>query len=73
MQKEALPSHKLQDHLILELQNPFILKEGNSSQGNFQNQLSNPSLSHMEQECEESLIQRKIHVQQNSKEDLGYW
>ena len=32
----------------------------NLSQRNFQNQLSHPGLSHIEQECQESLIQGKI-------------
>ena len=35
-----------------------------SSQRNSQNHLSYPSLSHKEQECQESLIQGKIHIQQ---------
>ena len=42
-----------------------IFLEDNISQRNGQNQLSNPSLSHTEQECQESLIQGKIHIQQN--------
>ena len=58
MQKEVLLLHKLQDH--------------NPSQRNCQNQLSNPSLSHIEQECQESLIQGKIHIQQNWSEGLEY-
>ena len=37
-----------------------------------QNQLSNPGLSYIEQECQESLIQGKIHSQQNSNKDLEY-
>ena len=58
VQKEDLPSHKLRDHA-------FGLKEDNLSQRNCQNQLSHPGLSHIEQECQESLIQGKIHNQQN--------
>ena len=69
MQKEVLSSHKLQDHAI-EYQNPFRLKEDNLSQRNCLNQLSHPGLSHIEQECQENLIQGKIHNQQNSNEDL---
>ena len=45
--------------------NLFRLKEDNPSQRNCQNELSQPSLSHIEQECQESLIQGKIHIQQN--------
>ena len=36
--------------------NLFRLKEDKPSQRNCQNQLSQPSLSHIEQECQESLI-----------------
>ena len=43
MQKEVLPSHKLRD--------PCGLKEDNLSQRNCQNQLSQPDLPHIEQEC----------------------
>ena len=46
-QKEVLPSHKLQDHAY-------------SSLKNCQNPMSHPSLSHIEQECQESLIHGKI-------------
>ena len=60
MKKEGLPSHKLQGH-VYEYYNPFGVQEDNHSQRNCQNQLSHPSLSHIEQECQESLIQRKIH------------
>ena len=49
-----------------------LKKEENPSQRNCQNQLSHPSLSHIEQECQESLIQGKIHIQQNSNEGLEY-
>ena len=61
MQKEVLPSHKLQDHAYT-WQNPLGLQEDNQSQINCQNQLRHPSLSHIEQECQESLIQWKIFV-----------
>ena len=47
VQKEILPSHKLQDHAY-EYQNPFGLKEDNLSQRNCQNQLSHQGLSHTE-------------------------
>ena len=52
--------------------NPVILKEDNLSQKNCRNQLSHPGLSHTKQECQESLIQGKIHNQQNSNEGLKY-
>ena len=42
------------------------LKEGNPSERNCQNQLSHPTLSHIEQERQGSLI----NIQQNLKEDL---
>ena len=71
MQKEVLLSYKLQDYAY-EYQNPFELKEDNLSQRNCQNQLSHPGLSHTEQECQESLIEGKIHNQQNSNEALKY-
>ena len=71
MQKEDLPSHKLRDHAY-EYHNLFGLKEDNLSQRNCQNQLSHPGLSHIEQECHESLIQGKIRNQQNSNEGLKY-
>ena len=51
MQKEVLPLHKLQDHAY-EQQNPFGLKEYNSTQRNCQNQSSHLSLSHIEQGCQ---------------------
>ena len=44
---------------IHEYYNPFKLKEDNLSERNFQNQLSHPGFSHIEQECQESLISRK--------------
>ena len=69
VQKEVLPSHKLQDHAY---EYPLELKEDNLSQRNCQNQLSHSSLSHTEPECQESLIQGKIHIQQNSKEGLQH-
>ena len=71
VQKEVLPWHTLQDHAY-EYYNPFRLKEDNLSQRNSQNQLSHPGLSHIEQECWESLIQEKIHNQQNSNKGLKY-
>ena len=55
MQKEVLPSHKLQDHAY-EQQNLFGLKKDNPSQRNWQNQLSHPTSSHNEHEFQESLI-----------------
>ena len=48
------------------------LKEDNLSQCNCQNQLRHPSLSHIEQECQKSLIQGKIYIQQNLNEALKY-
>ena len=45
--------------------NPFGLKEDNPSQRNCLNQLSHPSLSHIEQQCHETLLQGKTHIQQN--------
>ena len=71
VQKEILPSNKLRDHAY-EYENPFRLKEDNLSQRNCQNQLSHLGISHVEQECKESLIQGKIHNQQNSNEGLEY-
>ena len=62
VQKEVLLSHKLRDHAY-EDQNPFELKEDNFSQRNCQNELSHSGLCHTEQECQESLIQGKIHNQ----------
>ena len=72
MEKEALPSNKLQD-LGYEEQNPFRLNKDNPSKRNCQNQSSHPSFSHIEQECQESLIQGKICIQQKLSEDLEYW
>ena len=71
VQNEVLPSHKLRDHAY-EYENPFRLKEDNLPQRNCQNQLSHLGLSHIEQECQESLIQGKIHNQQNANEGLKY-
>ena len=48
------------------------IARSNLSQGNCQNQLSHPGLSHTKQECQESLIQGKIHNQQNLNEGLEY-
>ena len=64
VQEEVLLSHKLRDYAY-EYQIPFKLKEDNASQSNCQNQLCHPGLSHIEQECQENLIQGKIHIQQN--------
>ena len=50
----------------------FQIKEDNPSQINFQSQLSDPGLSDREQECQESLIQGKIHNQENLNEGLKY-
>ena len=72
LQNKVLPSHKVQDP-VYEWQNPLGLKEDNPSQRYCQNQLSHPILSHIDQECQGSLIQGKIHIQQNLKEDLEYW
>ena len=33
--------------------------------------ISHPSLSHIEQECQESLIQGKTHIEQNLDDDVG--
>ena len=71
VKKEVLPSHKLKVH-PLEQQNPFGLKEDSPSQRNCQNQLSHPRLSHIQQECQESLIQEKIQIQQNSNKGFEY-
>ena len=71
VRKEDLPSHKLRDHAY-EYWNPFGLKEYNLSQRNCQNQLSHSGLSHIEQECQESLIQGKIHNQQNLNKGFKY-
>ena len=67
MKKEVLPSHKLSDHAY-EYYNPLRSKEDKPTQRNCQNQLSYPRLSHIEQECQKSLIQGKIPNQQNSKD-----
>ena len=71
MQKEVFLSHKLQDHAYKQ-KNLLELKEDNPSQINFQNQLSHPRLPHIEDECQESLIQGKIHIQQIWNKDLKY-
>ena len=71
VQKEVILSHKMPDHAY-EYQNPFELKEDTLSQRNSHNQLSHPGLFHTEQECQESLIQGKIHNQQNSNKGLKY-
>ena len=69
VQKKVLLSRKLQDHAY-QYYNPFGLKEDNLSQRNCPNQLSDPGLTHTEQECQESLVQGKIHNQQNSNKGL---
>ena len=71
MQKEVLLSHKLRDHAY-ECLNSFRLEEDNLSQGNCQNQLSHPGLTHTEEKCQESLIQAKIQNQQNSNKGHKY-
>ena len=71
VQKEDLLSHKLRDYAY-EYWNLFELKEDNRSQRNCQNQLIHPGLSHIEQECQESLIQGRIRNQQNSNAGLEY-
>ena len=71
MQKEVLPSHILRDHTRV-LKFFWIKGVDNFLQRYCQNQLSHPGLSHTEQECQESLIQGKIHNQQNWNEGLEY-
>ena len=71
LQKKVLLSHKLWDHAY-EYLNPFGLKKNNLSLRNCRNQLSHPGLPHTEQDCQESLIQEKIHYQQNLNEGLKY-
>ena len=39
---------------------------------NYQNQLSYSSLPLIDQECQDSLIQGKIQIKQNSNKDLKY-
>ena len=63
MQEVDFPSHTFH-------QNPLGLKEDNFSQRNCQNQFSHSGLPHIEQECQESLIEGKIHNQQNPNEGL---
>ena len=67
VQKEVLLSHKLQNY-VYEQWNLLGLKENKPLQINCQNQMNHPSLSHTEQESQESLIQGKIHIQQNWNE-----
>ena len=55
VQKEVLLSHKLQDHA-------WVIESFRIKGKNCQNQLSHPSLSHIEQECQESLIKGNIHI-----------
>ena len=71
VQKEVFLSHKLQDQPY-EQKNLLELKEDNPSQVIFQNQLSHPSLPQIEQECQGSLIQGKIHIQQIWNKGLKY-
>ena len=66
MEKEVLLSHKLREHAY-EYQNPFRLKKDSLSQRNCQDQLSHSGLSHTEQECQDSLIQGKIHKNEGLK------
>ena len=42
----------------------------NPNNNNKKKKSSHPSLSHIEQECEENLIQGKIHIQQNRNKGL---
>ena len=71
VQKEVLPSHRLQGHAY-EYYNAFGLKKDNLSQRKYQNHLSHPDLSHIVQECQESLTQRKIKNQLNLNKGLKY-
>ena len=72
MEKEVLLSHKLQDHAYEQYEHIslFALTEDNLSERNCWNQLSNPSLSDIELECQEHLIQGKIHIQRNWNKGL---
>ena len=47
--------------------------EDDPSERYCQNQFNHPSLSYIEQECQESLIQGQIHTKRNLNEDLEYW
>ena len=42
--------------------------QSQNKERNCQNQLGHPGLSYIEQECQVSLIQRKVHNQQNLNE-----
>ena len=44
----------------------------NPSQKNCQYQFGHPSFSNIEQECQESLIQGKIHFEQNCNKGFKY-
>ena len=68
-QKKVLSQHKLQDHAYVV--ESFRLKEV-TPQRNCQNQLSHQGLPHIEQECQDSLIQGKIQNQQSSNEVFEY-
>ena len=51
----------------------FGLKEDNLLQRNCQNLLSHPDLSHIEQECQESLIQgKRFTINKIRTKDLEY-
>ena len=71
VQEEVFPSQKLQEDAY-EWLNLFGLKEDNPSQRNCENQLRHPSLSNIEPERQEKLIQGKILIQQISNEGLEY-
>ena len=60
MQKEIIPLHKLQDHALV-VSESFQIK-GTSSLTEKSCELSHSSVSHIEQECQESLIQGKIYI-----------
>ena len=49
-----------------------ILSEWKEDSLSQRNQLSHSTLSHIKPEGEESLIQGKIHIQQNSKKDYKF-
>ena len=69
VQKEVLSSHKLRT-MHIGNRNPFKSKKDIPSQRNCQTQLSHPGLFHIYRArmSGESLIQGKIHNQQNSNE-----
>ena len=51
----------------------FELKKDNLSQRHHFNQLNLSTLPNIQQEYQKSLIQGKIHNQQNSNKDIEYW